>query len=96
MIGRYGIRIGDRISIAGVTGDVVEVGLVRFYVAEYAESGVELFPTGRIVVFSNSVLFQPTTPLYKQLPGTHYTWHACDLKHLHPAGCGRLSAVIGA
>ena len=79
VIGRYGIRIGDRISIAGVTGDVVEVGLVRFYVAEYAESGVELFPTGRIVVFSNSVLFQPTTPLYKQLPGTHYTWHEAVL-----------------
>jgi small-conductance mechanosensitive channel len=75
VIGRYGIRIGDRISIAGVTGDVVDLGLVRFYVMEYAASGAELFPTGRIVVFSNSVLFQPTTPLYKQLPGTHYTWH---------------------
>lgn len=75
VIGRYGIRIGDRISIAGVTGDVVDLGLVRFYVMEYAASGADLFPTGRIVVFSNSVLFQPTTPLYKQLPGTHYTWH---------------------
>jgi small-conductance mechanosensitive channel len=75
VIGRYGIRIGDRISIAGVTGDVVDLGLVRFYVMEYAASGPDLFPTGRIVVFSNSVLFQATTPLYKQLPGTHYTWH---------------------
>lgn len=75
VIGRYGIRIGDRVSIAGVTGDVVDLGLVRFYVMEYAASGADLFPTGRIVVFSNSVLFQPTTPLYKQLPGTHYTWH---------------------
>lgn len=75
VVGRYGIRIGDRITIAGVTGDVVDLGLVRFYVMEFAASGAELFPTGRIVVFSNSVLFQPTTPLYKQLPGTHYTWH---------------------
>ena len=75
VIGRYGIRIGDRISIAGVTGDVVDLGLVRFYVMEYTASGPDLFPTGRIVVFSNSVLFQATTPLYKQLPGTHYTWH---------------------
>lgn len=79
VIGRYGIRIGDRISIAGVTGDVVDLGLVRFYVMEYAASGSDLFPTGRIVVFSNSVLFQPTTPLYKQLPGTHYTWHEAVL-----------------
>jgi small-conductance mechanosensitive channel len=79
VIGRYGIRIGDRISIAGVTGDVVDLGLVRFYVMEYAASGPDLFPTGRIVVFSNSVLFQATTPLYKQLPGTHYTWHEAIL-----------------
>jgi small-conductance mechanosensitive channel len=53
----------------------VDLGLVRFYVMEFSASGAQLFPTGRIVVFSNSVLFQPTTPLYKQLPGTHYTWH---------------------
>jgi small-conductance mechanosensitive channel len=79
VIGRYGIRIGDRITIAGVTGDVVDLGLVRFYVAEYAASGADLFPTGRIVMFSNSVLFQPTTPLFKQLPGTHYTWHEAVL-----------------
>jgi small-conductance mechanosensitive channel len=79
VIGRYGIRIGDRISIAGVTGDVVDLGLVRFYVMEYTASGPDLFPTGRIVVFSNSVLFQATTPLYKQLPGTHYTWHEAVL-----------------
>jgi small-conductance mechanosensitive channel len=75
VIGRYGIRVGDRITVAGVTGDVIDLGLVRFYLMEYSTTGVELYPTGRIVVFSNSVLFQATTPLFKQLPGTHYTWH---------------------
>jgi small-conductance mechanosensitive channel len=90
VIGRYGIRIGDRISIAGVTGDIVDLGLVRFYVMEYAASGPDLFPTGRIVVFSNSVLFQATTPLYKQLPGTHYTWHEAVL----PLASGADQAVL--
>jgi small-conductance mechanosensitive channel len=75
VIGRYGISVGDRISVAGVTGDVIDVGLVRFYILEYASTGADLYPTGRIVVFPNSVLFQATTPLYKQLPGTRYTWH---------------------
>ena len=75
VVGRYGIRIGDRISVAGVTGDVVDVGLVRLYIMELAGTGVDLYPTGRIAVFSNSVLFQPTTPLYKQVPGTEYAWH---------------------
>jgi small-conductance mechanosensitive channel len=85
VVGRYGIRVGDRISVAGVTGDVADVGLVRLYLIEMAGTGVDLYPTGRIAVFSNSVLFQPTTPLYKQIPGTEYTWHEITLT-LAPAG----------
>jgi small-conductance mechanosensitive channel len=75
IIGRYGIRVGDRISVAGVTGDVVDIGLVRFYLMELAGTGLDLYPTGRIVVFSNAVLFQAGTPLFKQIPGTEYAWH---------------------
>lgn len=75
IIGRYGIKVGDRITVATVTGDVIDVGLVRFYVMELAGSSTELNPTGRVAVFSNAVLFQAGTPLFKQLPGTGYAWH---------------------
>ncbi|HTS10470.1 MAG TPA: mechanosensitive ion channel protein MscS [Candidatus Eisenbacteria bacterium] len=75
IIGRYGIRVGDRISVAGITGDVVDIGLVRLYIMELAGTGLDFYPTGRIVVFSNSVLFQTGTPLFKQIPGTEYAWH---------------------
>ena len=75
IIGRYGIRVGDRVTIAGTTGDVVDIGLVRLYLMELAGTGLDLFPTGRIVVFSNAVLFQAATPLFKQIPGTEYAWH---------------------
>lgn len=75
IIGRYGIRVGDRISVAGVTGDVVDIGLVRLYLMELAGTGLDFYPTGRIVVLSNSVLFQSGTPLFKQIPGTEYAWH---------------------
>lgn len=80
IIGRYGIKVGDRITIASVTGEVIEVGLLRFYVMELAGSSTELNPTGRVAVFSNAVLFQPTTPLYKQVPGTGYSWHELIVK----------------
>jgi small-conductance mechanosensitive channel len=80
IVGRYGVRVGDRITIANVTGDVVEVGLVRFYVLELAGVGPVLHPTGRIAVFANSVLFQTGTPLYKQIPGTNYAWHEISVK----------------
>jgi small-conductance mechanosensitive channel len=80
IIGRYGIKVGDRITIAAVTGDVVDVGLVRFYLMELAGTGTSLNPTGRIAVFSNAVLFQAGTPLYKQIPGTDYAWHELIVK----------------
>jgi small-conductance mechanosensitive channel len=80
IIGRYGVKVGDRITIAGVTGDVAEVGLVRFYVLELAGSSTDLYPSGRVAVFSNAVLFQAGTPLYKQLPGTEYLWHELTVK----------------
>jgi small-conductance mechanosensitive channel len=80
IIGRYGVKVGDRITITGVTGDVIEVGLVRFYMLEMAGSGTDLYPTGRVAVFSNAVLFQAGTPLYKQMPGTEYAWHEMTVK----------------
>jgi small-conductance mechanosensitive channel len=75
VVGRYGIHVGDRVSVSGVTGDVIDISLVRLYLMELAGTGIDLFPTGRVVVFSNAVLFQATTPLFKQIPGTEYAWH---------------------
>jgi small-conductance mechanosensitive channel len=76
LIGRHGVRVGDRITLAGVTGRVVDIGLVRIYLMEL--SGPELHSTGRIVVLSNAVLFQPQA-LFKQIPGAEYTWHTITL-----------------
>ena len=80
IVGRFGVRVGDRITVAGVTGDVVDVGLVRFYMLELTGTGTELHATGRVAVFANSVLFQAGTPLYKQMPGTEYAWHELTVK----------------
>ena len=78
LIGRYGVRVGDRVTVSGVTGDVIDIGLVRLYLMELAGTGIDLYPTGRVVVFSNSVMFQ-AAPFFKQLPGTSYTWHEVAL-----------------
>ncbi len=75
LIGRYGLRSGDRVTVSGLTGQVLEVGLVRFYLMELAGAGTDVHSTGRVAVFSNSVIFQPAA-LIKQAPGTEYTWHS--------------------
>ena len=79
LIGRHGVMVGDRISVSGVTGDVIYVGLVRLYLTELAGAGADLHPTGRVVLISNSVLFLGI-PLLKQIPGTAYAWHEVVVK----------------
>jgi len=79
LIGRHGVKVGDRITVSGVTGDVIDVGPVRLYLMELGGAGADLHPTGRVVVVSNSVLFQGT-PFYKQIPGTAYAWHEVAVK----------------
>jgi small-conductance mechanosensitive channel len=79
LIGRYGIRVGDRVQIGAVTGDVVDIGLVRLHLVELDTSSGEAHPTGRIVVFSNSVVFQPTSNFFKQLPGSNFAWRRISL-----------------
>ena len=45
-------------------------------------------------MFSNSVLFQATTPLFKQLPGTQYTWHEVVLPLAPGADFGLLQRTV--
>ena len=54
LMGRNGIRVGDRVEIKGVRGEVIEIGLLRTVLLEsgnWTESGQ---PTGRQVAFPNS------------------------------------------
>jgi len=94
LIGRYGVRVGDRVTIAGVTGRVVDVSLFRIYLMEL--SGPDLHSTGRMVVLSNAVLFQPTA-FFKQIPGAEYLWHSVTLTIVATADVekayGRLEAA---
>ena len=46
LIGRRGVKAGDRITISGVTGDVMEIGLVRLYLMELGGTGIDLLPDG--------------------------------------------------
>jgi hypothetical protein len=59
MVAPNGIRVGDRVSLQGafgyVHGEVMEIGVVRTRLRELA--GEPLQPTGRIMVFPNSVAF---------------------------------------
>jgi small-conductance mechanosensitive channel len=79
LVGKYGVRVGDRVQISGVTGSVVDIGLIRLHLMELAGPGTDRQPTGRVVVFSNSIVFQPSASFFKQIPGTNFGWHEVHL-----------------
>lgn len=77
--GRYGIKVGDRVQLSGTTGDVLEVGLFKMTMMEVDSDPSGSQATGRIVVFPNSIVFQPNGNFFKQAPGTNLTWNELRL-----------------
>jgi hypothetical protein len=55
LMGNRGFRIGDRIQISGISGDVINMGMLQFQLREF-DVGKERF-TGHIATFSNSLVF---------------------------------------
>lgn len=83
LIGKYGIRVGDRVQVGSVTGEVIDLGLVRLHLMELSGQGA-MSPTGRVVAFANSIIFQASGGLFKQIPGINLAWHEITVKL--PAG----------
>lgn len=75
LIGKYGIRVGDRVQIGSVNGEVVDLGLVRLHLMELSGQA----PTGRVVAIANSIVFQATGGIFKQIPGVDLAWHDITL-----------------
>jgi small-conductance mechanosensitive channel len=78
LIGKYGIRVGDRVQIGEVHGEIIELGMVRMYLMEFAGQS-SASPTGRVAAFPNSVVFQVSAGLFKQIPGVNFEWHDITL-----------------
>jgi small-conductance mechanosensitive channel len=83
LIGKYGIRVGDRVQVGSVTGEVIDLGLVRLHLMELGGQP-PMSPTGRVVAFANSIIFQASGGLFKQIPGVNLAWHEVTLSL--PAG----------
>jgi small-conductance mechanosensitive channel len=88
LIGKYGLRVGDRVQVGGVSGEVIDLGLIRMHLLELT-SQEPLGPTGRVVAFANSIVFQSSGGLFRQIPGVNFTWHELTLSL--PAGSDYLA-----
>src|SRR5262249_53264168 len=61
----------------------IDLGLVRLHLMELSGQG-PLGPTGRVVAFANSIVFQASGGIFKQIPGVNLAWHDITVKL--PAG----------
>nr|WP_298719384.1 mechanosensitive ion channel domain-containing protein [uncultured Steroidobacter sp.] len=80
LIGKYGIRVGDRVQVGSVTGEVIDLGLVRLHLMELSGQDGVMSPTGRVVAFANSIVFQASGGLFKQIPGINLAWHEITVR----------------
>jgi len=64
LMGKRGIRIGDRIQVSGITGDVINMGMLQFQLREFDAQRGRF--TGHVATFSNSLVFlSPATGLQR-------------------------------
>lgn len=64
---KRGIKIGDRVQISGIVGDVQEIGLLQFHIREFDMKTQQL--TDNVITFSNSFVFvSPATGLSRLKP----------------------------
>jgi small-conductance mechanosensitive channel len=78
LIGKYGLRVGDRVQVGNVTGEVIDLGLIRMHLLELTAQE-PLGPTGRVVAFANSIVFQSSGGMFRQIPGVNFTWHEVSM-----------------
>jgi len=74
LLGKYGVHVGDRVQVGAVKGEVIDLGFVRMHLMELSNEKADA-PTGRVVSFSNSIVFQTTGGIFKQIPSIHFSWH---------------------
>jgi hypothetical protein len=64
LVGKRGIRIGDRVQVSGITGEVIDMGMLQFQLREFDVQSGRF--TGHVATFSNSlVLVSPATGLLR-------------------------------
>ncbi len=91
LMGRNGIRVGDWVEINGVSGEVVEVGLLKTVLLETGNWTDSSHPTGRRVSFVNS--FAIEGHFFNFTTSGQWMWD--ELKLLIPGGQDPYAVIDG-
>jgi len=89
LMGKNGISVGDWVEIEGVSGEVIEIGLLKTVLLELGNWTQTGHPTGRRVAFSNS--FAMERHYFNFSTSNQWLWDELQLT-LPPAGDPYLTA----
>jgi hypothetical protein len=89
LVGKRGIRVGDRVQVSGTTGEVIDMGLLQFQLREFDTASQQL--TDNVVTFSNSFIFvSPATGLFRLKPDTR---NARQPEDIHDSAITAITAL---
>lgn len=77
LMGKNGIRVGDWVEIEGVSGEVIEIGVLKTVLLEMGNWSNKGHPTGRQVAFSNS--FAMEKHYFNFSTSSQWLWDQVDI-----------------
>ena len=93
ILGSRGFKIGDRIRIGDVKGDVVDIGVLRTSVLSVQNVGdVEGQATGSLRVFPNSLVLK--IPLENYTIGNEYVWNEINFLITYESNWKRAEGIV--
>jgi small-conductance mechanosensitive channel len=85
-------RIGDRVRLGNVVGDVMDIGILRTTVMEIGEWVQADQYTGRIVTVANRAVF--ADPVYNYTQHWHYLWDEIMIPVTYTSSWRRASEIM--
>ena len=76
IIGQRSIALGSRIEVAGVRGDVIDIGVFKITLVEVRGEGLGEQSSGRLVTVPNFKIL--TDPVFHFTTGSPYVWDEID------------------
>ena len=85
-------RVGDRIEVSGVTGDVIDIELFEFAMMETNNWVDADQSTGRIVYIPNSLIFNE--PTFNFSTGIPFIWNEIPIYITHESNWGKAKKLL--
>lgn len=94
ILGQRNVGIGNRLEVAGVRGDVIDIGVFKMTLVEVRGEGMGEQSSGRLVTVPNFKIL--TDPVYHFTTGTPFVWDEIDFTVTFESDWEEAKAIVEA